>query len=100
MSEGLGFTAGPGGIPTSVYAESGLFPSVGASGLPGAAAGSRLAGGIVSGPPVTGTFGFLDLVPDGSGAVWVCTAAGSPGTWAQAGASSPSSEYLTRAFSV
>jgi hypothetical protein len=85
MSEGPGFTSGAGGIPTSVYDESALFPSIAASGLPGATAGARLAGGIVSGPPVTGTFGYLDLVPDGTGAVWVCTTAGSPGTWARAG---------------
>jgi hypothetical protein len=100
MSEGPGFTSGPGGVPTNVYGEAALFPSVAASGLPGATAGSRLAGGIASGPPVTGTFGYLDIVPDSTGAIWVCTVAGSPGTWVQAGVSSPSAEYLTRAFAV
>lgn len=104
MSESPGFTSGAGGIQTSVYDESALFPSVAAGGLPGATAGARLAGGIVSGPPVTGTFGFLDVIPDGTGAIWVCTVAGSPGTWVQAGAaggsSSPSAVILQRAFSV
>lgn len=100
MAEGPGFTAGAGGVPTAVFDESAQFPSVAAGGLPGATAGSRLAGGVVSGPPATGTFGFLDVVPDGNGAVWVCTVAGSPGTWVQAGVSSPSAEYLTRAFAV
>jgi hypothetical protein len=95
-----GSTSGAAGIPTAVYDESAVFPSVGAGGLPGAAQGSRLAGGIVSGPPVTGTFGLLDIVPDSTGAIWVCTAAGSPGTWVQAGSTSPSADYLTRAFSV
>ncbi len=104
MSEGTGSTSGAGGVPTTVYGESAQFPSVSASGLPGATAGSRLAGGTVSGPPVSGTFGAGDVVPDGAGAVWVCVAAGSPGTWVQAGGSgggsSPSAVYLTRAFSV
>jgi hypothetical protein len=104
MSESPGSTSGAGGIPTNVYTESAVFPSVGAAGLPGAAAGSRLAGGITSGPPVTGTFGLLDVVPDAAGAIWVCTVAGSPGTWVQAGGpaggGSPASVYLTRAFAV
>ena len=100
MSEGPGFTSGSGGVPTSVHSESAQFPSVSAGGLPGATAGSRLAGGIAVGPPVAGVFGYLDIVPDGTGAIWVCTAAGSPGTWVQAGVSAPSAEYLTRAFAV
>jgi hypothetical protein len=35
------------------------------------------------------TFALLDIVPDDTGAVWVCTVAGSPGTWVQAGSASP-----------
>jgi hypothetical protein len=52
-----------------------------ALGLPGATGGARLAGGTVSGPPVTGTFQAGDVVPDLAGVTWVCTAAGTPGTW-------------------
>lgn len=104
MSEMPGFVTGPAGVPTTVYDDSSQFPSVAVSGLPGATAGARLAGGTASGPPVTGTFGFLDIVPDSTGAIWVCTAGGTPGTWAQAGApggsSPPSDAYLQRVFSV
>lgn len=51
-----------------------------ASGLPGATSGARFVGGTVSGAPVSGTFAVRDIVV-AAGAVWVCTVAGSPGTW-------------------
>ena len=51
------------------------------SGLSGATAASRYAGATASGHPVTGTFATGDFVIDQAGAVWVCTSAGSPGTW-------------------
>lgn len=55
------------------------------TGLTGAVAGSRLVGGTASGPPVTGTFAKRDFVVDGDGALWVCSASGSPGTWVKVG---------------
>lgn len=51
------------------------------SGLTGATAASRYAGGTASGAPASGTFAVGDFVIDRSGAIWVCTASGSPGTW-------------------
>jgi hypothetical protein len=54
-------------------------------GLPGAILGARFAGGTVSGAPTTGTFQVRDWVVDGSGAIWVCTVAGSPGAWVTSG---------------
>jgi hypothetical protein len=51
------------------------------TGLPGATAATRYVGGTVSGPPASGTFAVGDFVVDQSGAAWVCTVAGSPGTW-------------------
>jgi len=53
--------------------------------LPGAIAPTRYAGGTVSGAPVTGTFQLGDFIVDESGAIWVCTAAGTPGTWVNVG---------------
>ncbi|MGW0550573.1 hypothetical protein [Streptomyces altiplanensis] len=35
-----------------------------------------------SGPPATGTWAAGDTVQDAAGAWWLCTAAGTPGTWA------------------
>ena len=58
-----------------------IAPSYAATGLTGATAGARFAGATASGPPVSGTFAKGDYVTDQSGTVWVCTAAGSPGTW-------------------
>lgn len=74
------------GLPAAVSQESVVFASVAAGGLPGAVAASRYAGATVSGPPQSGSFSVGDWVPDQSGAIWICTAPGSPGTWAQAGA--------------
>lgn len=50
-------------------------------GLPGAPLGLRLRGATASGPPATGTWKAGDQVSDRTGAIWICTAAGSPGSW-------------------
>lgn len=49
--------------------------------LTGATAPTRYAGGTTSGAPSTGTFATGDFVVDESGAFWICTSSGSPGTW-------------------
>lgn len=54
-------------------------------GLTGATAPARFVGGTVSGAPVSGTFAKGDFIVDESGSVYVCTTAGTPGTWAQVG---------------
>ena len=55
--------------------------AIGATGLPGATAASRHAGATTSGAPTTGTFAVGDYVVDQTGAMYVCTVAGTPGTW-------------------
>ena len=59
--------------------------AIGATGLPGATAASRHAGATASGAPVSGTFAVGDFVIDQTGKVYVCTVAGTPGTWVQTG---------------
>ena len=61
--------------------------AIGATGLPGATAASRYAGATASGAPTTGTFAVGDYVVDQSGAMYVCTVAGTPGTWQLSGVS-------------
>ena len=63
----------------------GLLPSdaISAGGLTGATAASRYAGATASGAPTSGTFAVGDYVVDQSGSFWICTTAGSPGTWTQ-----------------
>ena len=56
-------------------------PAVIASGLTGATASSRYAGATASGAPSSGTFAVGDYVIDQTGVIWICTVAGSPGTW-------------------
>lgn len=63
---------------------------VGTSGLTGATAASRYAGATASGAPSSGTFAKGDFIVDQSGAMWVCTTAGSPGTWSQIGGNASS----------
>lgn len=50
--------------------------------LTGATATGRFVGFTTSGAPTSGTFALGDYVQARDGHVWVCTAAGSPGTWA------------------
>jgi len=61
--------------------------AIGATGLPGATAASRHAGATASGAPTSGTFAVGDFIVDQSGAMWVCTVAGTPGTWQLSGVS-------------
>lgn len=51
------------------------------AGLTGATAATRYVGGTASGAPTSGTFAVGDFVIDQSGMVWICTVAGTPGTW-------------------
>lgn len=51
-------------------------------GLTGATAATRYVGATTSGAPGSGTFAVGDYVIDQTGGLFVCTAAGSPGTWA------------------
>lgn len=60
-------------------------PDFSATGLTGATAGSRMVGATASGHPTTGSFVSGDWTVDQTGAAWVCTASGSPGTWVELG---------------
>jgi hypothetical protein len=56
------------------------------SGLTGAVAATRYVGRHDGGAPTTGTFAVGDWILDATTpAIWVCTAAGSPGTWGELG---------------
>lgn len=55
------------------------------TGLPGATAPAAFVGGTISGAPITGTFAVNNFIVDQAGKVWVCTGAGTPGTWVQSG---------------
>lgn len=52
--------------------------------LPGTGAATRWAGATATGPPVSGTFLVGDWVIAQDGHIWICTGAGTPGTWVQA----------------
>lgn len=61
--------------------------TVSASGLTGATSVSRYVGATASGAPASGTFALGDFVVDQTGKLWICTAAGTPGTWTSSGGS-------------
>jgi len=69
------------GIPVSVNPVSVVHTTMSATGLTGAIANSRYAGATASGSPASGTFAVGDFVIDQTGAIWICTVAGTPGTW-------------------
>jgi hypothetical protein len=55
------------------------------TGLTGATSASRYVGATTSGSPASGTFALGDYVIDQTGAIWVCTVAGTSGTWVKLG---------------
>jgi hypothetical protein len=59
----------------------GYWSTLSPKGLTGATAATRWVGATNSGAPVAGTFAVGDFVVDQTGLLWVCTVAGSPGTW-------------------
>lgn len=66
----------PGG--SSNIATAKAFSAVG---LTGAVTPARFVGGTADLAPTTGTFAVNDFVTTTTGRVWVCTVAGTPGTW-------------------
>jgi hypothetical protein len=58
--------------------------AVAVTGLPGAVTASRYVGGTAGAAPTSGTFAVGDFVVGANGTVWICTTAGSPGTWTPA----------------
>lgn len=66
--------------------------------LTGAVAAARFVGGTATVAPTTGTFLLGDYVVAQNGTAWVCTVAGSPGTWVQIGAASAT--LLTTATNI
>jgi len=57
--------------------------SVAPSGLTGSTAASRYVGATASGAPVSGAHLLGDWVIDQTGSIYICTTAGTPGTWTQ-----------------
>ncbi len=64
-----------------------------ASALTGATQASRYVGATTSGAPGSGTFAVGDFVVARDGHVFVCTTAGSPGTWADVGSGAVASVF-------
>lgn len=59
------------------------MPALLVTGLTGATTPVRIVGGTASGAPVTGTFSVNDVVVAANGTLFICTVAGTPGTWVQ-----------------
>ena len=58
-----------------------VAPDFKTSGLTGATTATRYVGGTANGAPTSGTFAVGDFIVDQTGTIWVCTTAGTPGTW-------------------
>lgn len=74
-----------------------VVPAV-SGGLTGATAAIRFVGATASGAPGSGTFLKGDVSGDQTGKMWLCTTAGSPGTWTQiASATGTLTQYIAPA---
>lgn len=69
----------------AVVAANGDYYGVVAAALTGATQTSRYVGATASGAPVAGTFAVGDFVISRDGHIFVCTVAGTPGTWVDVG---------------
>ena len=56
-------------------------PYLTVTGVGNATASTRFVGATASGAPTSGTFAVGDFIIDQTGTIWVCTTAGTPGTW-------------------
>ena len=63
-------------------------------------AGARFVGGIASGAPLGGSYLVGDVVVDRTGKIWICTTAGSPGTWTQVSGSGGGGSSGTTTYSL
>lgn len=59
-----------------------VLPDLKVTGLTGSVQPTRFVGGTVAGAPTTGAHLLGDFVIDQSGLTFICTVAGTPGTWA------------------
>lgn len=77
--------AGKAPIASPTFTGVATTPALAVSGLTGAVSASRYVGATASGAPTTGTFSTGDLVVALDGHIFICTAGGTPGTWASVG---------------
>jgi len=66
-------------------------------GLTGAVSATRYVGGTASVAPTTGTFAVGDFVITQAGGIYICTVAGSPGTWVAVSGSGMTNPMTTTA---
>lgn len=71
-----------GNVSVSGSSSAQVFPC---SGSTGATVAAGFVGGTAGGHPTSGGHGLGDFVVDNTGNMWVCTAAGTPGTWQAVG---------------
>jgi hypothetical protein len=103
-SPGTWADVGSAGAVSSVFTRTGAvvaqnadYAGIMAAFIAGSVAATRYVGGTASGAPASGTYAVGDFVIDQTGKLWICTAAGTPGTWTQAG---PVSSVFTRTGAV
>ena len=83
-------------IASPTFTGTATSPMFAASGNTGATQASRYAGATAGGAPASGTYAVGDFIIDRANArIYICTAAGTPGTWALAGASVLTQTYAT-----
>lgn len=87
----------PSEAAAAYAAKAGPFAPTGFTGATGV---SRYVGATSSGAPTTGTFAIGDFIIDRTGIVWICTVAGTPGTWVDASSSGKEIAYAEITSSI
>lgn len=77
----LGLIATGGANPLDTNGGAVTASTLSSTGVTGANLVSRYTGATTSGAPTSGTFVVGDWIVDRAGALWLCTVAGTPGTW-------------------
>ena len=76
-----GFQGAQGSVSGPTFSGEVTGTDFNATGLTGATAATRYVGGTTNGAPTSGTFAVGDFIVDQTATIWVCTTAGTPGTW-------------------
>lgn len=85
------------GAAAPVFTNTPVAPAFSVTGLTGSVTPVRWVGGTATGAPTTGAHLVGDYVVAADGVIWVCTVAGTPGTWVDASSSGKELAYVESA---
>ena len=97
QSDGLLYTKNPAGTVSQVGGVATIYAP---TGITGATSASRYVGATPAGAPTSGTFAVGDHIVAQNGKMWVCSVAGTPGTWIDVSSNDTTAVHLAGAESI